>query len=416
MESALARLMATSLAGLFLTGFALSLGANEMQFGKLAGAVFVGGALNFLVVPLLHNFGSRKRFCLAGLGTTRVVRVGIASAPILAVYGVSPAGLMWVLFALLVLAALTGTASETGRLSWMTDLVPGVRLGRFIGWRSAVMRCAAIVAVFVYSQFIEFWRGAGYAMVTAFQCVILFATGLGVVGLFCMAKAPEPPMSERFSPATRWAATSLPFRDVGFRRLMAFHCSWSFSAAIAGMFFHMYMLKYLHLQDRPMGYVWVAATDAISMVLAMVAAPIWGRLADRWGPRRVLMRAAFVMALFPLFWIPITPAVWPLIFVVILARVCVSGVEIGPITMAMQMAPERQRSVFLSVYRSVGCAAHAIAPMIGGAIAYAAGPELWQLGGFTFNGLHLLFVISTVGRLASLWWLRRIPYTPPNSR
>jgi len=52
---------------------------------------------------------------------------------------------------------------------------------------------------------------------------------------------------------------------------------------------------------------------------------------------------------------------------------------------------------------------------VGGAIAYAAGPELWHLGGFTFNGLHLLFVISTVGRLASLWWLRRIRYTPANS-
>lgn len=407
-ESALARGMATSTSGLYLTGMALALGANELQYGKLAGAVFVGGSLQLLVVPLLHRLGSRRRFCLVGLGTTRLLRFALAASPLLAFWGMTPAGLMWVMFFLLMCSAITGTASETARQSWLTDLIPGSRLGRFLGWRSAVMRCAGIVATLVYSQFIEFWRHDGHAPVTGFQWLIVFGTGLGLLGLLCISKTPEPPMSERLSPGAHWAAISLPFRDERFRPFMFFICMWMFSLAIAGMFFHMYMLEYLQLRHRPMGYVWVAATDIVSMLLGMVAAPMWGRLADRWGTKRMLLRVGFVMAIFPLLWIPITPELWPLIFVVILLRVCGSGVEIGPMTLALQMAPERRRSVYVAVYRSLACAMMAIAPMVGGAIAHAAGPSFWRLGSFSFTGLHLLFIIASVGRFVSLLWLRRI--------
>jgi len=407
-ESGLARAMATSTSGMFLTGLALALGANVLQYGKLAGAVFVGGSLHLLVVPLLHTFGSRRRFCLAGLGMTRLLRISLAAAPLLLVWGMSPAGVMWVMFVVLLLSAITGTASETARQSWMSDLIPKARLGRFIGWRSAIMRCAAMSAVLGYSQFIEFWRGTGQELVVGFQYMILFATGLGVIGLVCLSRAPEPWMSERLSPALHRFAITLPFRDRRFRRFMAFHCGWMFSTSLAGMFFHLYMLDYLQLQHRPNGYLLVAATDIISMLLGVASAPIWGRLADRWGTKRVLMRAGMVMVIFPLLWIPITPERWWLIYVVILLRVFGSANEIGLMKMGMQLAPRRRRSVYISVYRSLGCVMLAIAPMVGGAIAHAAGSSLWVFGSFTFAGLHLLFVISTAGRLASLWWLRRV--------
>ncbi len=407
-ESGLARGMATSTSGMYLTGLALALGANESQYGKLAGAIFVGGSMQLLVVPLLHRLGSRRRFCLMGLGMTRLLRISLAAAPLLAVWGMSAANVIWVMFVLLMLSAITGTAAESARQSWITDLVPKGRLGRFIGWRSSIMRAAGILAVLGYSQFIEFWRHTSQNLVMGFQILIVFGTALGVVGLVCIGKAPEPPMSERLSPAIQRLAMTLPFRDRRFRRFMIFFCPWTFSLAIAGMFFHLYMLEYLQLRYRPMGYALVAATDIVSMLLGVASAPIWGRLADRWGTRRMLLRAGVVVGFFPLLWIPITPGLWWLVFVVILLRVFGSACEIGPMTMAMQMAPARRRSIYLGVYRSLGCLMMAIAPMVGGAIAHAAGPSVWTLGSFTVTGLHLLFVIAALGRLSSLWWLRRV--------
>ncbi|MBN1341154.1 MAG: MFS transporter [Phycisphaerae bacterium] len=407
-ESALARAMATSSSGMYLAALALALGANEFEYGKLAGAVFVGGSLQLLVVPLLTWIGSRRRFCLVGLGATRFFRVCLAAAPLLVLWNVTPGGVMWVMFFALVLSAITGTASETARQSWMSDLIPKARLGRFIGWRSAVMQCAGIVTMLAYAAYLEFWRYTGHDPIPGFQYLILFGTGLGVIGLFLIAKAPEPPMSERLSPRLQWVAVTLPLRDARFRRFIVFFCLWTLAMPMAGMFFHLYMLDYLGLRHRPMGYVLVAATDIISMLVGMASAPLWGRLADRWGTKRVLLRAGFVMALFPLLWIPITPGLWWLIFVVILVRVFGSACDIGPMTMAMQMAPRRRRSIYISVYRSLGCVTQAVAPMVGGAIAHKAGPSFWTLGAFTFTGLHLLFVISTFGRLLSLWWLRRV--------
>lgn len=400
--------MATSTTGMFLTALALALGADELQYGKLAGAVFVGGSLQLLLTPLLHWLGSRRRFCLVGLGATRLLRILLAASPLLVLWGLTPGDVIWVMFVLLMLSAITGTASETARQSWVSDLIPKQRLGSFIGWRSAIMQCAGIVAVLAYSQFIEVWRDHGRDLVVGFQYLILFGTGLGMIGLVCISRTPEPKMTERMSPAVQRLAVTLPFRDERFRRFMVFHCSWMFSMAMAGMFFHLYMLDYLGLQHMANGYALVAATDVISMLLGVAAAPIWGRLADRWGTRRMLLRVGVVMGIFPLLWIPITPGAWWLVFAVVPLRFFASGCEIGPITLAMQLAPRRRRSIYIGVYRSLACVMLAVAPIVGGAIAHVIGPSFAKVGSFNLAGLHVLFVISAVGRLASLWWLKRV--------
>ncbi len=407
-ESALARAMAMSTTGTFLTGLALALGANELQYGKLAGAIFVGGSMQLILVPILHRLGSRRAFCLAGLGTTRFLRLCLAASPLLVLVGMTPGQVMWVMFFLLLISAITGTASETARQSWMSDLVPSGRLGRFIGWRAFVMRFAAMGAILVYSLYLELWRGAGLDLVTGFQIMIVFGTALGVVGLVCLGRSPEPPMQERLAGVKGYQGITLPLRDPRFRQFIIFQCLWSFSMPIAGLFFHMYMLEYLGFKDQPFGYFLVAATDIISLAIGMVAARGWGRLADRWGTKRMLLRVGFVMALFPLLWIPITPAVRWLVFLIVLIRVFGSGCETGIMALPMQIAPQHQRAVYIGVYRSAACLMTAIAPIVGGAIAVNVGSSFATIGSFTFNGFHVLFVISTIGRLASLWWLRRV--------
>jgi MFS family permease len=270
------------------------------------------------------------------------------------------------------------------------------------------MNLAGLAAILAYSQFIQSWRNSGHYLVAGFQILIVFGTALGVVGLGCIGKAPEPRMSEGLSASIRRLAVTLPFRERPFRRFMAFYCCWTFFAAIGGMFFHMYMLEYLQLRHQRFGYILVAVTDMITMVLSIAMAPVWGRLADRWGTQRMLLLTGTVMAIFPLLWIPITPQWWWLIFLVVLVRAFASGTEIGPITMAMQMAPRRRRSVYISVYRSLGCVTMAVAPIVGGAIAYRAGPSMFVIGTFAFGGLHLLFAVSSAGRIVSLLLLRRL--------
>jgi len=407
-ESGFARAMGSSTSGLYLTGFALALGANELQVGKLAGAVFVGGALQFLVVPSLSWVGSRRWFCITCLGITRVLRFAVAATPLLFLWGLTPSTLIWLIYGLLLLSAITGTAAETVRQSWMTDLVPGAHLGRYLGWRSAIGSSAGIVAALLYSQFLEVWRGSGHQTLTGFQTLIVFATFLGVIGLFCLAKAPEPPMPEATTKTGAVSGFSLPFRDKRFCAFMVFQCAWVFSVGIGGMFFHLYMLDYLQLRHRPMGYVWVAATDILSEILSMAMAPVWGYLADRWGTKRMLLLAAGIIAVYPLLWIPITPGLWPLVFVVVIAQLANSGMEVGPMTLAMQLAPQPHRSVYLSMYRSLACVMMAVAPVVGGAIALRLGPSAWVLGTFAFTGLHVVFMLSAAGRLGSLLLLRRV--------
>ncbi len=64
-EGSLATVMSTLLGGIFLTGFALQLGANRLQVGIMAALPTLSQAMQFIGVSFLNRTG-RSSKCVCG--------------------------------------------------------------------------------------------------------------------------------------------------------------------------------------------------------------------------------------------------------------------------------------------------------------------------------------------------------------
>ena len=74
----------------------------------------------------------------------------------------------------------------------------------------------------------------------------------------------------------------------------------------------------------------------------------------------------------------------------------------------MKVTPDENKSVYLGIYNAVTGLAFAVGPVAGGILADAIKGWQWQIGHATFISLHIIFVLSGLGRLASIQLMRRV--------
>ena len=410
-ETGLVRAMMASVTGLFLTGLVVELGGEVEHVGAMRSAMLLGGAFQIASNSVLTRLGSRKRFCLITLGVVRVLRLVIAALPFMLLLD-GRLNLIGPLGALLFLAGIFGMSAEVGRQSWIADLVPARVRGRFFGWRVFVAGAASMVFVGLYGWFVDAWREGGGEPLLAFQILIGFGAGAGFASLWFVWKAPEPVMHKTGRPTTFFESIRLPFRHDSFRWFVVAHASFSFAAGVCGWCFHYFMLQFLGMK-----YLWIAATDIVSNFVGLMAAPGWGRLADRWGTKRMLAVALTAKAIFPFLWLAVLPQWWYLVFAVVLVRVFNTAQQIGFINLGLNIAPAQDRAAYISVDRGLNNLAHAASPALAAVLAAAIGDHVWLIGAYQVTSLHVLIVISGVLRLSSLVWLRWVKEPPlPKSR
>jgi MFS family permease len=250
---------------------------------------------------------------------------------------------------------------------------------------------------------VDWWKAGGWEPVGAFQILIAFGAGAGFASLVCVWLTPEPKMDRPERPTRLAESIALPLRERRFRWFVLLHSSYEGATGFCGGFFHLFMLTFLG-----MGYRWIAATDVVSQLVSLAGAPLWGRLADRWGTKRMLTLGLVVKAVFPLLWLGLLPQWWYMVFAVVLLRAFNSATEIGWVNLALDLAPGRDRAAYISVDRSAANLVGAFSPFVAGMVAGAIGGRVWQVGAVPMTALHVLIVVSGLLRLALLVWLRKV--------
>lgn len=157
-----------------------------------------------------------------------------------------------------------------------------------------------------------------------------------------------------------------------------------------------------------MSYSLIAVTDFLSQLVGLVAAPYWGRLADRWGTKRLLTLALVAKAIFPFLWLGVLPQWWYMVFPVVLMRVFNTAQQIAFLKLALHLAPREDRAAYISMDRGLNNLLKAVAPAIAGVVAAKIGDSVWHLGALPFTALHFLFLLSGLFRLMALACLYRI--------
>lgn len=403
-ETAFARCVGATLSGLFITGLIDALGGGPLELGVALAAGHVGSMGMLLANPILNRIGSRKVFCLIALGVVRSLRIVIAALPVLVYVGVDRSSLLWPIVACILVSAVFGMSAEIARRSWISDLVPPQRRGRFFGWRIMIASVTQVVVLLAGGGVLDFFDVSLGRPLAGISLMIGFGAAMGLCGWLLLWRTPEPAMSLPRRRTGLMRSLLLPWARPRFRPLIVVAAANSLATRLCGGFFHLYMLRVLG-----MGYFWVAAVDIFGELVSLAGAPFYGAWADRAGARRVLTVAMLVKGVFPALWILVAPATWPAAFAVVLLRTFNSAGQISWMRLSLNLSPSRNQAAFLAMYQAMAGAGMAVGALTGGALASLLAPfDLGSIGPIKIVPLHVLFAISAVLRLASVGLLRFI--------
>ena len=425
-----AQSMSTLTAGLFLTGFVMALGGNSSHIGAASAVPLITNVFQLLASYLIEKTGMRKSICIRACFIARGLWLAFAAMPLIYMWGgVSGENLIWTAVLFYFLINVASAFAGITWLSWMKDLVPPERRGKYFGLRSAATSSAGLIVGLGFGRFLDIMKGYGenYYLCGFF---ILFTTafGFGMASTYYLKKVEEPerPASADARSFTAFISMlSLPFKNRNFRKVMYINILWTFFCQIGSPFFTLFMLR-----DLKISFTMMAIYDMVNIVANISMFSVWGRLTDHFGNKPILLLTTFFAAALPLIMVfANTSNSWLLIPLFQFSTGLVwSGISLSTSNIFLKLAPSEHGSVYLSLNSALNGLVASLGPVLGGFMAYkmkdlklmvdlgyswlpaASGMRFTQ----TVVNLQFIFIISVILRFMAAYLFRYVE--EPKSR
>jgi MFS family permease len=363
-DAAWASLVGALYGGVILVGLALELGASPMTIGVLAAIPFLSQLAQLPAVLLIERVRQRRKIAVIVVGAARVVILSLALLPWLA----EGATRLGVLVCAQIAITLLGATAACSINSWFHQLLAGAELGALYAQRLFWSTVLASLGALAAGQLIEHWpfgdRLHAYAVSFA-------AAGVaGFIGLYFLARVPEPPMLRTGPPLPMAAMLRAPLLDHNFRRLIVFMASWNFASNLAAPFLTVYLLKQLGYGLDTVTALWAASQIANAFTLYG-----WGRLSDRLSNKAILATAlpAYFGCLiaFPISALPEKHLLTlPLLAVIhVVMGIASGGIALASGNIGLKLAPQGKGTAYLAAVSLAASAAGGLAALAGGALA-----------------------------------------------
>ncbi len=407
-DSVFAQIMLVLTLGPFLVAFALHLGASNKTIGVMAAIGPIAQIIQIPAIFLVEWVRLRKALTVVAVFLSRLGLIGIGLTPwiIPSAYRI-PAflGFLSLFFAV---GAVAGCAYN----SWIRDLIPVDRMNAFFSRRLAVATAVGAGISFLAGVGIDQYTERVGPPEQAYTILFIVGAVFGLIAMFFLARTPEPVMPTEDSRSIVRMLLE-PFRDVPFRNLLIFLGAWSFAVNFAAPFFAVYLISYLG-----MNMTWVLTLSVFSQIVNVLFFGVWGRLADRFSNKSVLMLCVPVFFLTFLLWpfttmperymltIPILAAIH------VLAGITTAGVALCAGNLALKTAPYGKGTAYLAVNALISGIAATVSPLLAGLAAdwfepyqvrmtlssllWESGDVLMELPTLDFRGLDFIFIIAFV--------------------
>ncbi len=401
-EGALATAMGTLISGVFLTGFALNLGASRFAIGILAALPALANMAQLLGAFWLRRYGHRKAFCVGSLAASRAIWLSILAVPWL-LDTRWESTLVWWLVGLVAISHAFSALGGVAWLSWIKDLIPEHKRLGFLGLRNQFDTVLALALSIAGAIYLDWWAAEFPGSLNGFLTVLTVAVICGLIGIPILRAIPDPgSIHETMTPAASGAA-SIAAHQGNFRRLVFFYAFWNLSSNLATPFFTVYLIEQLSLP-----FWHITGLYTLAALVGLFANRYWTRLGNRYGTRPVVFLATLGDALFPLWWLFLSPtSTWalPLIF---LSGAFNPPLAIGAPALVMKTAPRHDASLWLGMFNAIMGPVMAVAAVVGGYLASADVSVSLAFTSVSSSGIKLVFLLSFIGRLMSLFLLTRV--------
>lgn len=382
----------------YLPLFVLTVGLSEVMSGLVVSVpVLLGGMLQMVSPWAVALLKSHKRwvvFCSMLQAASFVPLIGAA------IVGYIPA------WAALVVASLYwagGLGTGPAWNVWIGTLVPRSIRAHFFAKRTRLQQLTVLAGFLGGGFALQFGKrldeaaGAGRGNVLAvFGILFTIAFVCRVLSASFLAAQHEPvPLSveRRRMPVLEQLRS---YRHSAGGRLLFYIIVVQFGVWITGPYFAPYMKKKLHFE-----YVDYAVLIAFSFVFKIMALPLCGRFAKRWGARRLLTLGGIGIIPLSGMWSVSDNYAW-LCLTQVTAGVCWAAYELAFFLLFFESIPANERVGVLTLFNLLNSAALAAGALVGGVILSLADEAPWAY--------HALFVASSTWRAISLIFLWRVPH------
>ena len=395
-QAMLGSVYAASTGGMFLIGYALKLGAGDVQIGLLSTIPMLCVVMQLLSSALVERGVSRRKMTIVGSllnvsGWTLIILIPYAMT------GASANMKVSALIAIIAAVMLSWHVAGNARGSWLGDLIPAGYRGTFFG--RSIMFWGIVGTVFAIGEgfFLDKVRGMGLG---AFSVLFGFGMLFGLASALLFLPQPDMPLTGQASSGgyRKMAAQTLANKPLMI--VMMYAVLWSMQG-IAGPFYATYLLR-----DLKIPFVHLGLLNATFMVTLLAFSPFWGRIADRYGCRPVLIFCTLIIAPLPLVWVWLTDARWVYVAIPpinLVAGFAAGGVSVALSTLVYKVTPEAGRSVQFAIYSVLVVLLAAPMPTIGGLM-----PQWIEALGIQAD-LRCTFYASGLFVLAAAWVARYIP-------
>ncbi len=407
-EGSFASVWTAMTTGIFLTGYALWIGANSVVLGLVTAIPTIAALAQIVSSYFGERLPARRPLTAWTSLAGRTLWLPILLLPLILPRSQT---LLWFLV-LYTLSYILLNIPAPAYLSWMSDLVPPDHRGRYFGRRNMIMGVVGLVAGLPAAWFLDFatrrhhWEGLGFG--------VLFGVGVagGLLSFAMLLRQAEPPKrrQEAAERPTGWAGARdyyrAPFADKNFMRLMRFNVLFGIGQTIAAPFYIAYALSVLKFD-----YAWLQIFATLASVASLASMPLWGYLSDKFGNKPLLAISVVGTFTLPLYWVAASPAHHDLaVFLLgannLTAGFFWAGFGLLQFNLLIRMSPPEKTQVYVAMMAAVTGLTSGLAPLVGGALLNAL--TNWQgfFFGYSINNYQLLFLIAAVLRLSGLIYLR----------
>ena len=405
LEVAVANMWVPLMSGAVATGYLLLLGASEFEFGLLVSIGSLAGISAPIFSYLVDRYGDKKKLTLLCSLPVRLIQFILAALPLLMYYKILPKPL---LLYLVVSVAMSFVNVFNGQawFSWLGDIIPEKQRGHYFARRNVMGGAVGMVFGVLGGLFLD-----GYSNKhLAFTGLFFFGSIFALLDYYYLRRLPaapiQPPAKEPFSLEAIPKKMLEVSKDKNFTKLVWFNSAWTFGMTLIGTYQNMYLIK-----ELKMSYTLINIYGIVSIVMGLVTMTFWGRIADRYGNKPVMLITGNILSVTPFLWAFMAYANWLLAVIYFVAGACWSGFNLSSYNMMLKIAPREKRASYMAFNTIAVAAAATIAPAAGGAILSGLGSYKLDLYFFKFGNYQMLFVLGVLGRFFPSLFLRQFKET-----
>ena len=372
--------------GVLLSNFLLQLGASSVEIGIFSAIPMVVNFLQPLGAYIADRTTSRYWYNQGIFGVSRLLWLVFAVAIVWGSQHPDPHQLLqWTLLTVVAASGL-GAFGRSNWFSWMAAVVPHRLRGRYFGFRNSATSLITLLGVPLMGLSVSAW---GADPIFGYGIVLLVGVLAGMISLGCQyfmvdvnpqlykKDAENDRLSDKKEkPITDFVPSAL--KDSNFLIFILYFSVWTFAVNLSAPFFNIYLLKNLSL-DVSLVTIYSSLSSGANLLLLM----FWGKLADRWGNRPLLIAVGLVVAVTPLLWLgtgnyPFAVWVWlPLLH--LLGGTTLGAIGLCTNNIQMEIASIEQPSTYFAIAAAVSGVAGALGTTAGGFVAELPGMSLGAL-------------------------------------